>query len=208
MHFENEIITETLQTQIEGLRATTTAQSTQIERLQAVLVAFGEPDASAIDHQLLSQLCARPYDSAAINQLLSSTAAVPRQQAGGSSGPSVADEFELFLACSVMPPSELLSSGTNGTEQPPVQPASSFQHQDVAESAPVDSQQEIHQIAERVVGRKSRKRSNPSESELHKKNETEKKRIKQLADIIARLREELALHVDAHACDPHSVSRN
>ena len=61
--------TETLQTQIEGLRATVTAQCSEIERLQAVLVAFREPD--AIDDQLLSQLCARPYDSAAINQVLS-----------------------------------------------------------------------------------------------------------------------------------------
>ena len=61
--------TETLQTQIKGLRATVTAQCSETERLQAVLVAFREPD--AIDDQLLSQLCARPYDSAAINQVLS-----------------------------------------------------------------------------------------------------------------------------------------
>ena len=121
----------------------------------------------------------------------------------GSGGPSMADESDEL--CSVMRPSEF-SSDTTGTEQPPVQPASSFQHQDVADSAPVVSHQQIKQIAERVVGRKSRKRS--SASELHKKNKAEKKRIKKQADIVARLRDELALHVDACVCDPHSISRN
>ena len=58
----------------------------------------------------------------------------------------------------------------------------------------------------RAVGRKSRRRSNASE--LLIKNEAEKKRIEQQADIIALLRDELALHIDACVCDPPSVSRN
>lgn len=120
------------------------------------------------------------------------------------------DEFEVFSPCSATRPSEL-SSGITGNEQTPGQPTSSFQHQDVADSAPVDSQEENQQIAERVVGRKSRKRTKHNTSELHKKNEAEKKRIKQLADIISLLREELALHnrTGSGVCgNPHSVSRN
>ena len=61
-------LTEAAQTQNDSLEACITAQSAEIESLQAVLTAFREPD--AISDQLLSQLWSQPHNTAAIDQLL------------------------------------------------------------------------------------------------------------------------------------------
>ena len=65
---KKRIHTESVQTQNEEMEGCLTAQSAEIERLQAVLAAFREPD--AISDQHLHQLWAQPHNTTAISQLL------------------------------------------------------------------------------------------------------------------------------------------
>ena len=65
---KKKIQTEAQQKQNDTLQDCITEQSVEVERLQAALTAFREPD--AISNQLLHQLWSQPHDTAAINQLL------------------------------------------------------------------------------------------------------------------------------------------
>ena len=68
---KKKIQTESLQTQCAGWSATATAQSAEIERLQAVMVALNTPD--AISDQHLHQLWTQPHDTAVMSQLLAAS---------------------------------------------------------------------------------------------------------------------------------------
>ena len=115
------------------------------------------------------------------------------QPCDSNGGPSRADGFETLSACSM------------SDERMAIKTETTFASAQPAGSTPQPSR-ENQPTAQRAIRRKSRKRNN--ESELHKKNEAEKKRIKRQADIILLLRDELVLHVDTGVCDPRDVSRN
>ena len=110
------------------------------------------------------------------------------------------DCFKALSACSVSPEKKEIS-----TQLPPtsVEPTAS-NHKPSSEI-----KQSSQLLLQTIPPRKSRKRKiGSTAAELQKKNEAEKKRIKKQADVVARLRDELALHTDRSLFDPHGISRN
>ena len=111
------------------------------------------------------------------------------------------DCFKALSACSVSPEKKEISAQLPPTS---TEPAAS-NHKASSEIKPEAPQQ----VLQPNPPRKSRKRKVESTAaELQKKNEAEKKRIKKHADVVARLRDELALHTDTSLFDPHGISRN